>query len=107
MGKHMNSYIEKNRLVLFPDEDFVAARIDELRGLFMNELKAHPDEPEVILDVKGIEMVDSMGVNLVIGLYREVASKSRTFRVTNAGEKFMKISSFFKFPQIFNIEEGE
>ena len=70
----------------------------------MSQLKAYPKESTVALDARGVEIVDSLGVNLIIGLYKHTASESKEFRVLNAGDKFMKVANFFRFSSIFTIE---
>ena len=61
----------------------------------------------MVLDAEGVDVVDSLGVNLIIGLYKELSNNSRFFRITNANDKFMKVANFFKFPAIFQIEGVE
>ena len=56
------------------------------------------------MDVTGIDVIDSLGVNLIIGLYKELESSSRKFRIINASEKFMKVAQFFRFHALFSIE---
>lgn len=100
----MKAFTKDDTLYLVPETDLVASRVEEIRDFFMAQLKAFPNESSVVLDAKGIEVVDSLGVNLIIGLYKHTASESKTFRVLNAGEKFMKVANFFRFSSIFAIE---
>lgn len=100
----MRAYTEENELYLVPETDLVASRIEEIRNFFMSQLKTYPNESTVVLDAQGIEVVDSLGVNLIIGLYKHTLSESKVFRVLNAGEKFMKVANFFRFSSIFTIE---
>ena len=94
-------------LYLIPDTDLVADKFDELRDFFLSELKKNDKEKDVVLDASNINVVDSLGVNLIIGLYRELDNVQKNFKVINANEKFMKIAHFFKFPAIFPIEGAE
>jgi anti-anti-sigma factor len=95
---------DNNALHLVPESDLVASRVEEIRNFFMSQLKAHQGETTIILDAQGIEVVDSLGVNLIIGLYKHAFSESKTFQVLNAGDKFMKVANFFRFSSIFTIE---
>ena len=52
-------------------------------------------------------LILSLGVNLIIGVYRQVISESKTFEITGAGEKFLKVARFFQFPALFNIKSKE
>ena len=100
----MRAFTENNALHLVPETDLVASRVEEMRNFFMSQLKAYPNESIIVLDAEGIEVVDSLGVNLIIGLYKHAASESKKFRVQNAGQKFMKVANFFRFSSIFTIE---
>lgn len=100
----MRAYADTGVTYLVLESDLVASRVEEMRQFLMEQLKAYPDESAVILDVQGIEVVDSLGVNLIIGLYKHVAAESKEFKIVNAGEKFMKVANFFRFNSIFPVE---
>ncbi len=101
----MKSRVETDTLLLTPETDLVASRIESLRTFFAEELQRHPEVIRVVLEVHGVETVDSLGVNLIVGLYREAAAASRTMEITGANEKFMKVASFFRLPAIFTIHQ--
>lgn len=103
----MNASVENDILYLTPETDLVASRIEALRRFFTEKLKAHPEASRVVLDVHGVETVDSLGVNLIVGLYREAMAGDRTIEITGANEKFMKVASFFRLPAIFTIHQEE
>ena len=100
----MKANIEANTLYIIPETDLVASRIEELRDDMIQELENNPDATGVILDVQGIDIVDSLGVNLIIGLYRQVTAESKTFEIIGAGDKFMKVANFFRFPTLFTVK---
>jgi len=100
----MKAYAKDGALYLLPEENLVASRIEDMRNFFMAQLKTYADEKSVVLDVADIGVVDSLGVNLIIGLFKHVSSESKSFKIVNAEEKFMKVAHFFRFPSIFNIE---
>ena len=103
----MDVYISEGILYMVPDTDLVADRFDELRSFFLDALKQHNKERIVVLDANGIDFIDSLGVNLIIGLFKELDNTSRSFKIINANEKFMKVANFFKFPAIFPVESAE
>ena len=100
----MKAYTKDGALFLEPEGDLAASRVEELRNFLMAQLKACPGEKTVILDVAGINVVDSLGVNLIIGLYKHVSADSKTFRIINAEDTFMKVADIFRFPSLFTIE---
>ncbi len=100
----MKAFTEDGTLFLVPETDLVASRVEEMRTFFMNQLKSFPEERVVVLDASGIDIVDSLGVNLIIGLYKHTASELKAFRIVNAEEKFLKVANFFRFASIFPVE---
>jgi anti-anti-sigma factor len=112
MSEHMKKYKDqgeedKNTLYLVPETDLVASRIEELRDRFSRSLKENPSVSNVVLKADHIETIDSLGVNLIIGIYRQVHSESKSFEITGAGEKFLKVANFFRFPDLFNINRED
>ncbi|MEA1967998.1 MAG: Hpt domain-containing protein [Thermodesulfobacteriota bacterium] len=95
--------IQKDTLFLESKTDLVASQIEKLRDSFLKKLKANPNVSKVVFKADHIETVDSLGVNLIIGIYRQVNSESKTFEITGAGEKFLKVANFFQLPALFNI----
>ncbi|MDM8525008.1 STAS domain-containing protein [Desulfococcaceae bacterium HSG8] len=98
---------ENEILFLIPETDLIANRIEELRDYFAEQLNAHPDVSRILLDVSGIGSVDSLGVNLIVGLYRQVTSESKTIEIIGAGENFMKVAGFFRLTSLFPVKEKE
>ena len=97
----------KETLFLMPETDLVASQIEKLRNSFLTKLKENPNVSKVIFKADHIENVDSLGVNLIIGIYRQVNAESKTFEITGAGKKFLKVANFFQFPALFNINSQE
>lgn len=101
----MKAEIETDALWLTPESDLVASRIEALRNFFAEQMKAHPEAARIVLNVSGVETVDSLGVNLIVGLYREASAASKTMEIVGANDKFMKVASFFRLPAIFTIHQ--
>jgi anti-anti-sigma factor len=99
----MEYRIEEERLILVPGTDLVASRIDALRGDFDRTLRDHPEASAIVLDVAGVRIVDSLGVNLIVGLFRQTAAERRSMEVVGAGAEFMKVANFFRLPSLFPI----
>lgn len=101
----MKTRVEDDTLFLIPETDLVASRVESLRNFFAEQMAAHPDAARVVLDVTGVETVDSLGVNLIVGLYREATGASKAIEIVGANETFMKVASFFRLPAIFTIHQ--
>ena len=42
-------------------------------------------------------------MNLVVGLYRQAVSESKTIEIIGAGENFMKVADFFRLTSLFPV----
>ena len=99
----MNALLQDNRLVLQPQADLVASYIEVLRDAVLVQLKKYPHVAGVVFDATGIEIVDSLGVNLIIGIYRQAVAEAKTFEIINAGSRFIKVAQFFRFYSLFSV----
>ncbi len=95
---------DADALVLVPETDLVASAVEDLRDYFSDRLGDHTEVPKVVLDVTDVDLVDSLGVNLVVGLYRQVTGAGKTLEIINAGDNFMKVANFFRLPSLFSIQ---
>ncbi|MBF0233523.1 MAG: hypothetical protein HQK65_10865 [Desulfamplus sp.] len=98
---------DMDTLILIPETDLVASHIERLRDYCLEALTHHTKVSTVILQADNIETVDSLGVNLIIGIYRQVSSESKIFKITGAGERFLKVAAFFQFSALFSITGKE
>ncbi|MDM8549162.1 STAS domain-containing protein [Desulfobacterales bacterium HSG2] len=98
---------EEETLFLIPETDLIANRIEELRDYFAEQLKKHSEVSRVLLDVNGVDLVDSLGVNLIVGLYRQVTNESKTIEIVGAGGNFMKVANFFRLTSLFSVNSEQ
>jgi len=102
----MYSKIENQSLILVIDLDLIASNIEKIKNFLTNEFKiiANSNINNIIFNVKGIDVIDSLGVNLIIGLYKQTLTESKNFEIIGAGKSFMKVASFFRFTSLFSVK---
>ncbi len=98
---------ENDTLYLNPETDLIASHVEEIRDFFTNRLDEHPDATLVSLDVSGVDFVDSLGVNLIVELYRRGTAASKSLEITGAGKNFIKVANFFRLSSIFPVKSAE
>jgi anti-anti-sigma factor len=103
----MKAKKQNDTLYLIPGTDLVASNVEAQRNDMAEKIHKNSGVSRVVLDVHGVDIVDSLGVNLIIGLYREVSSGSKTFEIIGGSEKFMKVANFFRFPSLFTVRSAE
>ncbi len=102
----MKTKVDGKTLILTPETDLVASSIEEIRDYCLSQLEGNPNVAKVVLDVGGIEFVDSLGVNFIVGLYRQATSDVKTIEIVGAGQSFMKVANFFRFPSLFPVNSA-
>lgn len=99
----MKLYKRNDTLYIVPETDLVASQVELLRDTILKKLKNETSLKQIVLNVKGIEIIDSLGVNLIVGTFKQGEALSAEFKIINAGEKFIKISDFFQFTEFFTV----
>ncbi|MEA1971944.1 MAG: STAS domain-containing protein, partial [Candidatus Cloacimonadota bacterium] len=82
----MESKINGTQLVITLDNDLVASYLDEQLNSTKAILKENPDAKEVVLDMQNVNEIDSLGINLVVGIYKQVAGEKKKFKTTNVSK---------------------
>ena len=67
-------------------------------------LKEYSDATEVILDLSGARIIDSEGINLIIGLYRECTASEKEFRVEHASQDNIRLFKILKLSKVFGLQ---
>jgi len=70
-------------------------------------LKEHLDQAKkaVVLDLSAAEMVDSLGITLVVGLYKSCQERSLAFSVEGVNAEVLRLFKFFNLNEVFEIRE--
>ncbi|MFH1076324.1 MAG: STAS domain-containing protein [Pseudomonadota bacterium] len=97
---------EKNRLYCTPRQDMVASAVSQMRDTFIAKMEKEPERPweEIVLDLSQVEVMDSIGINLMLGLYKESKSKDKLFKVIGCNDKIIKVIKLFKLDKTLNID---
>jgi anti-anti-sigma factor len=91
-------------LRLKPKVDLVASTVEIQRGTMMKALDARP--AAVVLDLAMVEQIDSLGITLVLGLFKTCQKTSASFGVEGVKPDIMRVFRLFNLPKFFSIAEG-
>lgn len=91
------------RLICRPEVDVVASTVSELRKRLIEHLDAN-DWGELIFDCHQVSSMDSVGVNLIVGLYKKAGGADRQFCMINCNEPILKVLKLFRLDEKFTIE---
>ena len=85
------------------DGNLVASTVDALRKVSLEHLE-HPCS-EVVLDLASAEVVDSLGITLMLGLFKTCQQKQLAFKVEGASPDLMRVFKLFSLPRLFTVQE--
>lgn len=83
--------------------NLVASTVEAQRQVALASLQAPCSE--VVLDLARAEVVDSLGITLILGLFKSCQQKQLPFRVEGASADLMRVFRLFSLPRLFPIQE--
>jgi anti-anti-sigma factor len=90
-------------LRLTPKVDLVASTVDEQRASMMKALET-PGE-KVVLDLASVELVDSLGITLVLGLFKSCQKSGAAFSIEGVRPDIMRVFKLFNLTKFFPVSE--
>lgn len=96
----MFNQVNEDRMIIFLEEDLIApnvkgfnAKLDE----YMMDLDAMD---EVVLNLKTVENIDSIGVTFVISLYKSVTKDGLGFVISEASDNVKQLFKLMKLEDL-------
>ena len=83
--------------------NLVASTVEERRKAAMEALTVPCTE--AVLDLSSAEVVDSLGITLILGLFKTCQQRRIAFRVEGASADLMRVFKLFSLPKLFPIRE--
>ena len=92
-------------LRLQPSVDLVASTVEAQRSAMMKALETRPGAP-VVLDLGSVEELDSLGITLVLGLFKTCQKAGAAFSLEAVKPDLMRVFRLFNLPKFFPIAEA-
>lgn len=92
-------------LRLIAEENFSITFADALH-LKMQDAMRQAEASQVVLDIREVELIDSIGVKLVVGLYKTCLDQKRKFSMEVAHPSVSKVLHLCKLDQMIEIRES-
>ncbi|MCB5251248.1 MAG: STAS domain-containing protein [Candidatus Cloacimonadales bacterium] len=99
----MEAVINENNIELVVKLNLVASNIDAQLNTAKDALSKNPDINSIVLNLENVTEIDSMGINLVVGLYKQVHSENRKFSVINTSRAILNLFNLFKLTSYFEV----
>lgn len=90
-----------NRVTVLPGRDLVASMVQE----FKKELRALLDEEpvEIAIDLKDVEMIDSLGLGVLIATHNSISKVGGKLMVLNASENVYGLFKTMRLDKHFGV----
>lgn len=95
--------IDDRQIVCTPKVNLVASNISVMRDKFITKLEGL-EWDELVVDCTEVDTLDSIGVNLLVGLYKKAESTGSQFKLTGCREPIKKVLNLFRLDQKFSVE---
>lgn len=94
-----------DQTIVKPGQDVVAAMAEEFR----NELKSLVEEgpKELVIDLAGVEMVDSVGIGVLIATHNSMRKSDGKFIVINVSKNIYGLFKTMRLDQHFKVMMAE
>jgi anti-anti-sigma factor len=94
---------EENSIVCIPQVNMVASNVSAMRDRILSKIESL-EWQELIVDCSEVDTLDSIGVNLVVGLFKKAESTSSQFKMTGCNDAIKKVLNLFRLDQKFSVE---
>ncbi|WP_303674867.1 STAS domain-containing protein [Vampirovibrio chlorellavorus] len=101
----MQTVVNEKELRLISEENFNSTFIDALQKKMLEAINANPDR-DVVLDMRQVELIDSLGLKLLIGLYKTCQSQNRLLKLEVVNPSVLKVIRVCKLEQLIHLEEN-
>lgn len=99
-----NANDTRERVIVKPGRDIVSSMVMEFR----DELKAIVAQQDVLLtlDFDGVQMIDSMGLGVLIATHNSLAKRNAQLELINISADILKLMQNMRLDQHFSIKKS-
>jgi len=101
----MKKNIENNLMKFIIESDLIAPNVKKMKDVLNDALNEIDEIDEVVIDLNGIENIDSVGVSFVVSLYKNISNVGLEFRIINASSDIIQLFKLMRLDEFFIIEE--
>ncbi|MBU1169204.1 MAG: STAS domain-containing protein [Proteobacteria bacterium] len=93
-----------NQVTVKPGRDVVASMANEFRAELNSQIQESPSE--LVIDLSGVEMVDSVGIGVIIATHNSLDQKGGKLKVINIAEDIYGLFSTMRLDRHFTVEKA-
>jgi anti-sigma B factor antagonist len=99
----MEFKLQGDVLTMTLDANLVAANLDRYQAETREVFTKYPEARIMEFDLANVTEIDSLGINLVVAIYKEISGRGLTFRVTNSSRQIKNLFKLFKLSSYFEV----
>ncbi|OGG99401.1 MAG: hypothetical protein A2600_01995 [Candidatus Lambdaproteobacteria bacterium RIFOXYD1_FULL_56_27] len=92
------------QLICIPQQEIIASNVPAMRELLIERLDAEEGWKELVFDCKAVETLDSIGINLIVGLFKRARVAEKSFKVVECNPAIVKVLKLFRLDEQFTVE---
>ncbi len=93
----------ENQILVKPGQDVVASMANEFRSELHNLVQESPEI--IIIDLDGVEMVDSVGIGVMIATHNSLNKAGGELKVTNVAKDIFSLFCTMRLDRHFTVEK--
>ncbi|HNX04333.1 MAG TPA: STAS domain-containing protein [Opitutales bacterium] len=87
----MNAVIEDSHLILRFEEALTSTTVHRLRMQYLQTLEESAGITAITADISHVSMIDSQGLNFIIGIFNDSKTRNFVFKLTGASQANRKL----------------
>jgi anti-anti-sigma factor len=103
-GTTIKAQVTDGVLRLNPKGDIVASTVEGLREALLKAIAEA--KGAVVLDLSSTRQIDSLGITLVLGLFKSCQQKSMGFSIEGVNPDILRVFRLFNLTKFFPVKEG-
>ncbi len=100
----MKCEVKGDELVAEMDETLCAVNVKALYDEFKSWFSGAQNFTGLVVNLGRVTVIDSLGVNLLVGLYKECRKNNKVFRVIEPSPAIRRLFELYKLTAYFGIE---
>ena len=96
---------QENETIIKPGQDVVASMAEEFKSELLSVI--NDSSNEVVIDLAGVEMVDSVGIGVIIAAHNTLNQSDRKLKVINVSKDVYGLFTTMRLNRRFTVEGEE
>ena len=94
-----------DQTIIKPGTDVVASMADAFKGELLDAI--NDSQGTVVIDLDGVEMVDSVGIGVIIASHNTLSQSGRLLKVVNVSKDIFDLFATMRLNRRFTVEGVE